>query len=125
MINPVAFTGLNSLELIWSGPSTLFRGWGFGISGTLPPNSPELLVIRTAGLPRPISLHRASQQRVDPRLIASALSFELGENVRVQPDREVFLEWPIELADHCLAPVEHRRNIGGIDFPVLHPLERT
>ena len=47
------------------------------------------------------------------------------KNVRVQPDPERFLDWPIELADNCLAPVQHRRNVGGIDFPVFHALEST
>jgi len=70
-------------------------------------------------------LHRAPQKGVDSRPIIVALSFEPGQNVLVQPDRKGFLLWPIKLTDNCLAPIEHRRNVGGVDFPLLHPLERS
>src|ERR1700733_2548124 len=45
------------------------------------------------------------------------------ENVGVQPNRDWFLDRPVEAADNSFAPIGRRRNIRSVDLALPHPLE--
>ena len=62
--------------------------------------------------------HSAPKQPICFGLIPTAISFEPGNDVRIQTHSYGFLLWPIELADFGSVPIENRRRVGKINVLV-------
>ena len=67
--------------------------------------------------------HRLPKQSVDTSMVTRALRLEPIKNVRIDPNRQRFLDRPIELPNDRFAPGSEFRNVGYVDFSFLHLLK--
>ena len=59
--------------------------------------------------------HGVSEEHIRPGLVAGAIGFEPGNDIRIQAHGDRFLAGAIELADFCSAPIKNRGGIGKIN----------
>ena len=68
-----------------------------------------------------------AEHTIDLRLVSPAVAItglEPGDDIRVQPQRNLLLHRPIEDPAPRIGPVENLRRVGGIDLVLRQCLER-